>query len=456
MMFLERIFTSPVMPAIGLAMIHLFWQGALIGLLLALTLRMLRDHAPQLRYTASLIAMVGMLAAPLVTTFMILQDQAVTRGPIFVGLPVATSQGALPAWIVPMLPWLASAWIAGALLFQLRLLLDWLHVERLKRVGVRPVARAWQTYVHQLSRHLGIRRRVRMVESTLVRIPAVAGWLSPVILIPAGVMVGLTARELRGIIAHELAHVSRHDYLVNLLQNVFESLLFFHPITWWISRRLRIEREYCCDDIALSLCDGALQYARALSSLEELRAVGLQTALASNGGSLVRRVARMVAQRPVPVTNVGRWLAPTIVLGALVTLVALFGMSCTSEADLSPVVGPLPAYPGAPLAAPVHGEVSKYLVLARVSTTDGPALIDVEVLRERIHAPKAVPWPLLDDLPELWDVEMLNEMGHLSPDALRERIIHRFPELGDVKVEKHVDATGQTKIMIRCREERTL
>ena len=116
-----------------------------------------------------------------------------------------------------------------------------------------------------------LRGRVRLLESTLVDVPTVIGWIKPVILLPASALSGLKPHQLEAILAHELAHIRRHDYLVNLLQTLVETLLFYHPAVWWLSRRIRAERENCCDDLAVSLCGDPYTYAQALADLEELR-----------------------------------------------------------------------------------------------------------------------------------------------------------------------------------------
>jgi hypothetical protein len=136
---------------------------------------------------------------------------------------------------------------------------------------------------------------VRLLESALVRVPTVIGWLRPAILLPTCALTGLTPEQLEAVIAHEVAHIRRHDFLVNLLQTVVETLLFHHPVVWWLSHRIRTEREQCCDDLAVMVCGDALSYARALAQLEQLRAQAPTPALAASGGSLTSRVRRLVA-----------------------------------------------------------------------------------------------------------------------------------------------------------------
>src|SRR5262249_9924774 len=141
---------------------------------------------------------------------------------------------------------------------------------------------------------MGVRRRVRALMSSMVESPSVIGWLRPVILLPPATLMGLTSLQLEAIIAHEIAHIRRYDYLVNMVQMLVETLLFYHPAVWWISKRIRVERELCCDDLAVRFCGNALRYAKALTRLEKLRLSAPTVAMASTGGPLLYRIQRLV------------------------------------------------------------------------------------------------------------------------------------------------------------------
>ena len=147
-----------------------------------------------------------------------------------------------------------------------------------------------------MRRQLGISRPVKFLQSALVNAPAVVGWLRPVVLVPASAVIGLSAAQLEAVIVHELAHIRRFDALANLLQMAVETALFYHPAVWWISRRIRVEREHCCDDVAVDTSGDALGYAKALASLEEWRALPVDSSLvlAANGGVLKHRISRLL------------------------------------------------------------------------------------------------------------------------------------------------------------------
>ena len=160
------------------------------------------------------------------------------------------------------------AWFAGAAACSLRLLMGFISVAALRRSRHAPVLTEWQHTLDRLIERMQVSRRVRLLPTDRVDSPSVIGWLRPVILAPVGVLSGLAPQQVEALLAHELAHVLRHDYLVNVLQGIAESLLFYHPAVWWISNQIRTEREHCCDDLAVGACGDVLVHARALAELE--------------------------------------------------------------------------------------------------------------------------------------------------------------------------------------------
>ena len=151
--------------------------------------------------------------------------------------------------------------------------------------------------------------------------PTVIGWLKPVVLLPASALAGLAPHQMEAILAHELAHIRRHDYLVNLFQTVVETLLFYHPAVWWLSRRIRAERENCCDDLAVSLCGDPVAYAAALAELEGLRSTTGDSVLAATGGSLLQRVRRLLGA-PSHAGRAPGWLAAGLALLVVISMSA--------------------------------------------------------------------------------------------------------------------------------------
>jgi len=317
--------THPAAIALGWTFIHFLWQGALVGAATAIVLRLMRRQSAEARHAAALAAMAMIAAFPLVTFALVLNDVLATIEIARAGADVtaATADSSDGAWwtmVDASTPTLAIVWIIGAALLHLRLIVRWGRVERLRRCGVSPAAAPLVRLVDELHEQLNVRRAVRVLESSLVRTPAVVGWLSPVVLVPLGVQMTLTPAQLRAIIAHELAHIRRHDYLINIAIALVESTLFFHPAVWWLSGRIRAEREFCCDDVAVSACGDALTYARALERLESLRDPGLRPALASTGGPLMQRISRLFHQQDARVR--GRRCSIVPATAALATLLA--------------------------------------------------------------------------------------------------------------------------------------
>lgn len=201
--------------------------------------------------------------------------------------------------LAPWVPWVSLIWIGGVVVLSCWHLSGWMGVQRLRRVGTSPVSRELANLVRTLSARMKVSQPVRVLQSTLVEVPIVAGWLRPVILLPVSLVTGLPASQLEAILAHELAHIRRNDYLANLLQTVAETLLFYHPAVWWISRQIRVERELCCDDAAVCACGSKTALAAALTEMEVSR-IGVGPVLAATGNHLgftFRRVQRLLSPK---------------------------------------------------------------------------------------------------------------------------------------------------------------
>ena len=281
--------------ALSVALIHFVWQGLAVAAALWIVLFVLRNGSAHARYVASCAALAALAAAPVITAWAVYaRPMAIAAG--FRGV-VSRVAGAARSGVAPgsgtFELWVLRIWALGVLVFSLRLVWSSRYVYQLRRTGT-PADAGLVRVVAGLVDRMRVSGAVRVLISPLTDTPSVVGWLRPAILIPPACLMGLTAEQLETVIAHELAHVIRHDYLVNVLQSVVEALLFYHPAVWWISSRIRRERELCCDDMVVASCGDALGYARALTSLERLR-VGQQTlALGSTDGALSYRVRRLL------------------------------------------------------------------------------------------------------------------------------------------------------------------
>ncbi|HUG93921.1 MAG TPA: M56 family metallopeptidase, partial [Planctomycetaceae bacterium] len=230
------------------------------------------------------------------------------------GTSAATADRNLRARMLPLIPYVVAVWLCGVAVLSLRLLACWCCVERLRRRGVAEVSSEWADIFRRVCERMRVRGPVRLLQSTLVHVPAAFGWLRPVILLPASGLTGLSPRELEALLAHELAHIRRYDYVANLLQSVVETVLFYHPAVWWLSRRVRIERENCCDDAALMVCGNRKDYARALMRVAELHPTGMSLASAATGGELTHRIRRVLGLRPVRTSGGPSWLCGLVLL----------------------------------------------------------------------------------------------------------------------------------------------
>ncbi|HEX8148180.1 MAG TPA: M56 family metallopeptidase [Pyrinomonadaceae bacterium] len=364
----------PLLDAAGWALVHSLWQGALVAAGYACFAALVPRRAAGLRYAGGVAGLLLLLLLPVLTAGLsphtrrdLFAPESVppegawtdsggpaTRAPRAGKEPAAFVPGGSAASSVPaaawrvraeerltsLLPWLVCAWLSGVLLLASRMVGAWLLVLRLRRSAA-PVPRCFEELLARVSGRLRVRRAVRLCRSALVEVPTVVGHLRPVILIPAGALLGLTPQQLEAVLAHELAHVRRYDYAVNLLQTAVETLLFYHPAAWWLSGRVRAEREHACDDAAVEATGDALSYARALAALEQLRADAsppAALALAANGGSLMQRIQRLVNQdtrTPSRRPFAAAALCLTLLCGALVAQHALTPAEARALAPVS-------------------------------------------------------------------------------------------------------------------------
>src|SRR5947208_719047 len=301
--------------ALGWALVDSLWQDALAAAGLAALLALVPVRAARIRYAFATLTLALMLALPLATAVRLsgtspqISDVVTATSPVTPTAPVADR---IRAALEPALPWAVLVWFGGVVALSLRLASGWLVTRQLGRVGTSSVPDACREAVARLAARLRIRRPLRVLEAAVVQVPAVIGWLRPVILLPASALTGLTPLQLDALLAHELAHVRRSDYVVNLVQSVIETLLFYHPAVWSVSQPVREEREHCCDDLAVAVCGDAHLYATALVGMERLRGTPPAFALAATGrgGALMGRIRRLVA--PVQVEIFPRWMAGVI------------------------------------------------------------------------------------------------------------------------------------------------
>jgi beta-lactamase regulating signal transducer with metallopeptidase domain/predicted nucleic acid-binding Zn-ribbon protein len=354
-----------VVPSLGWALLDFLWQGAAIGAAAALVLYALRDARPQARYAVACIALLACALLPLASVWNGLAPAGAPTVASFAEQAVA-SPAPLPALFVAAdwrsawgdrLAWIVALWSLGAGLFALRMLAGVAWVGDI-RARALPVDAAWQARIDRLAEAIGLRVRVPLATAPRLDGPVVAGWWRPVVLLPAALLTRLPADMVEALLAHELAHIRRHDYLVNLLQGAIEALLFYHPVVWWLSRRIRIERELVADDLALRAIGDPRRLALALQQLDLYQAAHAavpptypsltRLVPAAHGGKLMSRIHRLVRPRLQAID----WRLLIPVAGLALACAAVYARApVASVAPAAPVAAVAPISAVAPMAA---------------------------------------------------------------------------------------------------------
>jgi bla regulator protein blaR1 len=381
--------------ALGWALVHFLWQGVLAGAASALVLAALRGARPQLRYAAACAGLLACVLWPAVTLALRLRTGGAVDA-VAQAAPVAGMGQPAAAW--PHMGWIVAAWAAGCVALLGRGALGMAWLARATRTGVQDPH--WQQQLDRLAQAMGVTRPVRLRLVHGVRhlaSPVTAGCWRPVVLVPASLLSGMPPELLQALLAHEVAHIRRHDYLVNLLQNLAESLLFYHPAVWWLSRRIRFERELIADELAAAHGGGPRRLAHALSELEKRQFAHHEPALAADGGDLMKRITRLLRPECPEPRATARDASATLptVLAALLPALALAGALAagTAQADADGPAArpdqagkidfgscPKPVWPQASLAAKEGGTVT----LAFLVDTDG-SVSDSQVRKSSGH-----------------------------------------------------------------------
>ncbi len=400
----------------GWTLLHFVWQGALLGLAVAGVLWLCRRRSANARYAVASGGLMALLAAPVVTAAVLWQaartveprppaDRSAARepgnrSPGGHALVTREALGTLHARLAAALPGVVAVWLAGVSLLLVRTGGGLWRVHRLHEAGLAAPASRWQEAAARLASRLGLVNAVRVVESRLVGTPTVVGWMRPIVLLPVAALANLTPAQVEAILAHELAHIRRHDYLFNLLQSLGETVLFYHPAVWWVSGRIRAERENCCDDVALVVSGDRVGYASALAALEEWRGRETAPALGVTDGPLSGRVRRILDRpldtRPRSRGRMAAWTAALALCAGIGT--AVWPRQGTTHANQVAGAGTVQGVQTTPGAAAVDWRASE---TEHFEIRYGAALSDdidrIEAAAERAY--RRVSERLADDLP---------------------------------------------------------
>ena len=321
---LKEMISEEFIYALGWTVVHSLWQAILIALGMALILLALRKKTALVRYWVANLALLLVLVVSALTFIdlyqiagneqarhltLIINEQtaSILLGGDSTSIFQQFSQQ-FQQYFNEHLPLIVTVWLVGVAFFILRLFGGLAYIQYLKYNFNTPLPDYWQKQLDALKTKIPVKRTVELTESALVKVPMVIGYFKPVILLPIGIVNELEPEQVEAILAHELAHIYRHDFLLNILQSVVEVLFYFNPAVWWISANIRTERENCCDDIAVRLCGNSLAYAKALVNIQEMNTASPSFAMTFAGrqknNQLLNRVKRILNQ---PQTNLILW-----------------------------------------------------------------------------------------------------------------------------------------------------
>lgn len=303
---------SPFLQALGYAIANSLWQIALLWLIVIVFNGLFRFSAAA-KYRIALLAQFSGFAWFIVTLqyyyekcteavkeLMVLHLN--TPQSFFIVPQTPSVRSGLMHWLVKaeqLLPFLSLAYLFLLVFLTVKWGRSYYQAQRIRTTGLQRISGEWQVFVQKIALQLNIQARVKVCLSTLVNSPLTVGYLKPIILIPVASINHLTTEQMEAVILHELAHIKRADYIINLLQSVVEIALFFNPFTQLLSKVIRKERENSCDDWVLQFQYNPSMYAEALLSIAYLQRqpVLAMPVSGSTKGDLLPRVKRMLNQQ---------------------------------------------------------------------------------------------------------------------------------------------------------------
>lgn len=287
---LESYLSAELLEAMGWTVIHSIWQGMFIALFLLMIFYILGPLSSRLKYILSAAGLAGMLICSIITFINLYTlmsnfpaDHALSEIPAYsyvLSSPANEKYHSnnvaqnityeFSALLHSHIGLITILWFTGVLIFSLRFFGGLFYVQSILKHGSGVISKIWERKLQVLGNRLGIQKKIKIMESVMIETPMVIGHFKPVILFPVGMYTGLSVQQIEAVIAHELAHIQRNDWLVNLVQSVIETIFFFHPAAWWLSSKIKEEREKACDDIAIALTGDPLTYVKALTEIQEI------------------------------------------------------------------------------------------------------------------------------------------------------------------------------------------
>lgn len=306
-----NLFSDALVSSFGWMLVHSLWQGALLVLITSIILHLFRKSPAAIRYNVGILALSAQVISSIVTflyyyynsTPKVLSTAFKNTAHNVADWKTLTYELSLTSkvqlWLTAHIQELVICWLIGAAVLVVRFLGGWIYTEYLRHNARLVMNKEWRARFGVLTAKLKVYQSIELKESSKILTPMVIGTLQPVVLIPIGLLLGFPTAQIEAILAHELAHIRRHDYLVNMLQSFVEVVFFFHPALWWLSERVRVEREHCCDDLAIEACGDRLSLAHALVGIAEFKTNhSLAMAFASKKPLLLQRVKRVLGVAP--------------------------------------------------------------------------------------------------------------------------------------------------------------
>ncbi len=344
MSFIQGILSEKLINALGWTILHSLWQVLLTGGLLFLLLLFLRDQNAVVRYNLSVFSLVCILGLSVLTFYLYISHEYRTdnesgNSGILIsdnwGLSASGASGNYTSGITIInvvkklldilqlyFPLITGIWFIGVFIISARMTGGIFYLRKIRHSGLLILPEDLLNRFKNLARIMNIRRIPLFYESSLINVPSVLGYFKPMILLPVSALTHIPVEQLEAIVAHELAHIKRHDWLVNIFQSVIEALYFYHPAVWYIQSTIRKERENCCDDIALKYSDGQLVYVKALASINEISIKQGYPLLAINSEKnwLLNRVLRILKKGKMKTNLKDKLLAGLLLASAAVII----------------------------------------------------------------------------------------------------------------------------------------
>ena len=355
--------------ALGWTFIHSLWQGCLLMILLMLGQKIFNLKSIG-KYWSALITMSSLLVITAFTFYHYLSTSTVfadiSNAPLLIVNDLKPFQD-IQSWgfVEQYFPVIAWCWLIGVLFYAIRLCGGLVQVHRLKSVGVLPISKDWEEIFDKLLIKTKIDKTVKLLQSSKVSVPMVLGYFKPMILMPVGIMSGLSIDQVEAILLHELSHIKRHDFLVNIIQSIIEVIFYYHPVVWWLSSEIRKEREHCCDDQIIAHGVEKLTYVHALTNIGTINFTQnkLTMGLANNKNDLLNRIKRLVEGNDQSSTN---FYSKGIPLLVLITVLMSFSWYHRDKPSVDHP-GQIASIPISPLA-----ELSKLLPKHAIIPIDTP------------------------------------------------------------------------------------